>query len=478
MDIGYNVIAEHLFSQVDDKGNQYRLFNKEISGHHKNSKAIDKADQYRSGPNGRQTKKQTTAGWDIEVKLVDGSASWLPLKEIKETNTVKTAQYAVDNRIDEESAFDWWAQDALKRKRRLIKMSQSRHKRSGYKFGIQIPQNTAETLAIFCEDNCKDWFNSIMKEMENVRVAFCMQDHGLQAPPGFKKIPLTMIFDIKMDFTKKARLVAGGRRTDPSISLTYSSVVTRESVRIAFTIATRNDLDVIMSDVGNAYLNVKTSEKVYGIASIEFGDNNVGKICVIIRALFGLKSSGAAWRSHFANDLFDMGFQSSLADPDVWLRAATKSNGFEYFEYILVYVDDQLTISENAKAITQQLITDYKSRLNEVDPPTKCLGAKVGKQTLSDRTQAWFMSAEEYLKKAIPEIEREFGKIVSLFGKSALDTPAPTDFHPEMDQSDLLMALPKLHWDSSMGNRARTCRTHTFSCDNGEIQRHAKGRTS
>ena len=69
-----------------------------------------------------------------------------------------------------------------------------------------------------------------------------------------------------------------------------------------------------------AYLNAKTSEKVYGIAGIEFGDQDVGKVCVIVRALYGLKSSGAAWRSHFANDLRDMGFLSTLADPDVWYR--------------------------------------------------------------------------------------------------------------------------------------------------------------
>lgn len=242
-----------------------------------------------------------------------------------------------------------------------------------------------------------------------------------------------------MDFTKKARLVAGGHWTDPPTSFTYSSVVTRKSVRIAFTVAALNDLDVIMSDVGNAYLNAKTSEKVYGVAGVEFGDNDVGKRCVTVRALYGLKSSGAAWRVHFAsNDWRDMGFQLSLADPDVWIRAATKANGFEYYEYILVYVDDQLTISEHAKEIPQQLIMDYKYRLKDVGPPRKYLGAKVGKQTLSDGSLAWYMSAGEYLKKALPEIERKFGNIVNLFGKSLLDTPAPTDFHPELDQSALL----------------------------------------
>ena len=86
MDVSYNTIAEHLFSQVDEEGNQYRLF-KEIVGHRKNKRAIDKADQFRM-TNGKSTKKQTTAGWDLEVEWADGSTSWLPLKELKETNSM------------------------------------------------------------------------------------------------------------------------------------------------------------------------------------------------------------------------------------------------------------------------------------------------------------------------------------------------------------------------------------------------------
>lgn len=128
------------------------------------------------------------------MEWVDGLTSWLPLKEIKETNAVDTAQYAIHNRINEEPAFEWWAKEVIKRRKRLIKMSQSRHtKQSGYKFGIRIPRNTAEALAIDRDNNCKDWYNAIMKQMENVRIAFKIQDHGTHAPPGFEKIPLTMI---------------------------------------------------------------------------------------------------------------------------------------------------------------------------------------------------------------------------------------------------------------------------------------------
>ena len=68
-----------------------------------------------------------------------------------------------------------------------------------------------------------------------------------------------MIFDIKMDgkFTRDARLVADGHTIAPSSSITYSSVVSREIVRIAFIIASLNDLDIFACDKGNANLNAK-----------------------------------------------------------------------------------------------------------------------------------------------------------------------------------------------------------------------------
>jgi len=70
-----------------------------------------------------------------------------------------------------------------------------------------------------------------------------------------------MIFDIKMDFTRKARFVAGGHDTDPPSNLTYSSVVARDSIRLAFLIAALNDLEVLGGDIGNAYLQAPTKKR-------------------------------------------------------------------------------------------------------------------------------------------------------------------------------------------------------------------------
>ena len=77
------------------------------------------------------------------------------------------------------------------------------------------------------------------------------------------------------------------------------------------------------------------------IAGKEFG-NNAGRPALIVRALYGLKSSGQQFRNHLAETLRNEGFVSSKADPDVWLRPATKADGTEVYEYVLCYVDDIL----------------------------------------------------------------------------------------------------------------------------------------
>jgi len=49
----------------------------------------------------------------------------------------------------------------------------------------------------------------------------------------------------------------------PPPSTTHASVVSQESVPIAFLIAGLNDFDIEAADIGNAYLNAPPREKVW-----------------------------------------------------------------------------------------------------------------------------------------------------------------------------------------------------------------------
>ena len=133
------------------------------------------------------------------------------------------------------------------------------------------------------------WQEAIAKEMNNSRVAFQVLDHDESPPIGYMEITCHLIFDVKVDLTRKARYVAGGHLTDPPSSVTYASVVRRETLKIALLLAALNDLKILAGDIQNAYLNAFTKEKIYFRAGDEWKANK-GKIIVITRDLYGLKS--------------------------------------------------------------------------------------------------------------------------------------------------------------------------------------------
>ena len=140
-------------------------------------------------------------------------------------------------------------------------------------------------------------------------------------------------------------------------------------------VAALKGLDVQGVDVQNAFLLAPNLEKIWLRAGNEFGSEQ-GKVFIVVRALYGLKSAAAAFRAFMASKLEELGFKSSVANPDVWMRAATKENGEDYYEYILMYVDDILAISRDAKTILISMeggTVKYKN--GKIEPPDTYLGA-------------------------------------------------------------------------------------------------------
>ena len=93
-----------------------------------------------------------------------------------------------------------------------------------------------------------------------------------------------------MDLTRQARFVAGKNCKDPPSSLTFASVVSTETVGIAFLIAVFNDSKVLAGGMQNAHLYAYTKEKIHFRAGYKWKANQ-GRIIVITRALYGSKSS-------------------------------------------------------------------------------------------------------------------------------------------------------------------------------------------
>ena len=220
-----------------------------------------------------------------------------------------------------------------------------------------------------------------------------------------------------------------------TLTLTYSSVVSRDSVRLAFLIAALNNLDILACDISNAYLHATCKEKIWFLGGDETG-NDKGKVLVITRALYGLKSSGAAWHAKLAGTLQEMKFVSTRADADVYRRPATRPDGTEYYELLLVYVDDILLISHDPKPTLTKLGQIYNIKNDTIAEPTQYLGAQIYKHSLPDGSWAWAMSSEKFIKNAVQTVEqllKDDGDGYHL--KTTAYVPFPTSYKPELDFS-------------------------------------------
>ena len=125
------------------------------------------------------------------------------------------------------------------------------------------------------------WQDALAKEMGNVGVAFEILSPNTKAPPGWHKASGHIIFDVNMDFTRKAHWVKDGHKTPNSTTSSFAGVVSRDSIRIALTHAALLGLPVIGTNICNACLQAPSSEKHFIICGPEFGIENEGRVALI-----------------------------------------------------------------------------------------------------------------------------------------------------------------------------------------------------
>ena len=126
-----------------------------------------------------------------------------------------------------------------------------------------------------------------------------------------------------------------------------------------------------------------------------------------------------------------MGFKSSIADPDVWMRVSKKSNGEDYYQYILVYVDDLLAISSYAILVILEVEEKFKLKKDHIEPPEIYLGGRLAKKSLNSK-EIFTMSSVDYVKAIIKNFEvRMLKEGMRLLRRS--ETPMSYDYTPELD---------------------------------------------
>ena len=248
--IAANIIAENLLSQVDEEGHRQMMLS-DIFDHRKSDSAIPMSEGTFKTHTGATRRKITTLGWEICVLWKDGSTDWVALKDLKQSYPVHIAEYAIRNEIENEPAFAWWVPYTIRKEKRILSKIKTKYWQRTHKYGIRLPRTIREAELIDIENKNHMWKDAIRDEMKEIILALEEYNGDPKYLIGYQEITCHMIFDIKLtkNFRRIARFVADGHKTETPASVTYSTVVTRDSVRLIFLLATLNDLDLKGADI-------------------------------------------------------------------------------------------------------------------------------------------------------------------------------------------------------------------------------------
>ena len=303
-------------------------------------------------------------------------------------------------------------------------------------FGYLISRNYMEAMQFDSENKNSKWYDAIKLEMEFMLEykVFKMWDKAIldkhkkvkKPPRGYHRIKVHLVFAVKFGGRHKAGLVADGHLTPEPIENIYSGVVSLRNLRLVIFLGKLNNLELCGADIGNAYLEAFTDEKLYIVAGPEFQELE-GYILIFLKALYGLNSSRKRWAEVNYGILRDMKFLPSKADPCIWVR---KAPNLRCYEYIAVYVDDLCIAAESPSAIIQIFKSKYHLKVKGDGKLTYHLGADY----FEDPDGTFVSQPKKYIDKLSDTYKRLFNEDPP----KGYKTPLYKNDHPEQDTSEIL----------------------------------------
>ena len=194
-------------------------------------------------------------------------------------------------------------------------------------------------------------------------------------------------------------------------------------------------LDVFAANTRNAYLQAPLSQKDFIICGEEFGLENVGKVVLIHRALYGGKKDGSYFGDHYRSCMRHLYFTSCLADPDLWMRLSKKTDSTSYYKYILFYTDDALVISQHAEETLKELGRYFELKEESIGTPKIYLGGHCIKVQLYNGVKTWAFSSSQYVQSAVKNVEEYVKDKENLNIPGRAETPMQTYYRPKLDGS-------------------------------------------
>jgi hypothetical protein len=131
-----------------------------------------------------------------------------------------------------------------------------------------------------------------------------------------------------------------------------------------------------------------------------------------------------------------IGFKSCEGDPDLFMREFDRFGSNEtFYEYMLLYVDGVLSISDNAEANIRKLSNFFPMKESSIKPPSTYLGSTISQAILPNGVQCWTMGSSKYIKGVMMNVEKSLKDKFQLSLPKKATNPFPTNYSAEVDTS-------------------------------------------
>ena len=152
-----------------------------------------------------------------------------------------------------------------------------------------------------------------------------------------------------------------------------------------------------------------------------------------------------------------LGFSPCKVDFNIWMRKAKRVDNIDYWEYVLIYVDDCICISTNPEVIVRKEIGRYfLMKEASIGEPDVYLSGKVRRVELDTGEVCWAFSSSQYVQEACKNIynhlklrngDNKLQDCKYLLPKKA-PSPMTTDYQAEIDVSPELNAANAAYYQS------------------------------
>ena len=267
--MSYNQLMDYIQKGTDAEEDPDSLFKfRDIVAHQGPLESTD--------PNHKGSKYNVMVEWE------SGEVTYEPLTLISKDDPITCAVYAKKHDLLDTTGWKHLKRYVKTSKRLIRAVKQSRIRQvtasARYQHGFQVPKDYNDAMRLDKENGNTHWQDAMDLELTQIHEYKVFKDTGkakfhngkVVTPDGFQKIRVHFVYAVKHDGRFKARLVADGHLTKKPVESIYSGVVSLRSLRMVVFLSQLNKLEIWGADVGNAYLEAYTDEKLCIMAGPEF----------------------------------------------------------------------------------------------------------------------------------------------------------------------------------------------------------------